>query len=697
MRGRSAGGWARRAAFAAAPVAVVVAAQIVLFPTPVGVWVQGVVLGLLGALMALGLALVYRLNQVVNFAQGDLGAAPGVLAFGLVGLSGVNYFLGLATGLVGVLVLTLAVEVLVIRRFARSPRLMLTVATIGLSQTLTVVSLLAPNIWGQKPIGSATVHFPWHISLGLSPVVFSADDLVGAIVAVAALGGVALWLRFTDLGIAARAAGDNRDRAAVLGIPVNRIQTVTWLVAGVLSYLSVFLKAAIVGLPLDPVFSLTALMGALAALALGGFTNLPLVAVAAVAVGTLEQGVAWDEPSSPTLVLAVLAAVVVAALFVRLLTWRSSMRPASRSWALGAGVREMARAARRWPEVRLGQSVGAAAVLGFAVTLPLWLGPGSLLEVSTLLVLGIVGVSLVVLTGWAGQVSLGQMGFAAVGAVTGAVALIDWHFDLSLALLMAGTAAAVAAAVVGLPTLRLEGVFAAVTTFAFGLASAGYLLDRSEFSWIPSGELPVPRLFGVSLSTQAAVFATCLGASVVVVAGLWGVRHSRFGRVLRAASTNERAVAAYGVHVDRMKVGAFAVSGFVAGVAGCLLVVVNQQYVESSFAEPVSLAVFTATAVGGLGSVVGAVAGAALVEGSVVFLPPSWQLFPPAIGVLLVLIAFPGGLASLLYAGRDRLVAWVGRRRGVVSDAPAAGGASSPGSGTEGPAGFGSLLTEGGL
>ena len=268
------------------------------------------------------------------------------------------------------------------------------------------------------------------------------------------------------------------------------------------------------------------------------------------------------------------------------------------------------------------------------VTLPVWLGPGSLLEVSNLLVLAIVGCSIVVLTGWAGQVSLGQMSFAAVGAVAGAVAMIDWHWDLSLALLLAAAAAAaVVAVLVGIPTLRLDGVFVAVTTLAFGLAVSGYLLDRAEFSWIPAGELPTsPYLFGVPIVSQSAVFATCLGVGLLVVVAMHGLRHSRFGRVLRALSTNERAVAGYGVDVNRAKLSAFAVSGFIAGLAGCLLVVVNQQYVESPFTVTASLAVFTATAVGGLGSVVGAVAGAALVEGSAVFLPPSWQLFPAAFG-----------------------------------------------------------------
>jgi branched-chain amino acid transport system permease protein len=656
---------AMRGATVVTPIALVVVAQIVVFPMPVGVWVQGVVLGLLGAMMAVGLGLVYRLNRVVNFAQGDLGSAPAVLAFGLVGLSGVNYFLGLATGFVGVVVVATAVEILVVRRFARFPRLMLTVATIGLSQTLIVLSLLIPNLWGETPIGTTSVHFPWHVSLGLSPIVFSADDIVGVTVAVVALVGVALWFRFTDLGIATRAAGDRRDRAAMLGIPVNRLQTVTWIVAGVLSYLSVFLKAAIVGLPLGPTFGLTALVGALGALALGGFTDLPVMAVAAVAIGTLEQGVAWDDPASPTLVLAVIAAVVLLGMFVRQLVQRSAGRDSAVQWALASGVRETPAALKRLVGVRLGTVGGAGVVVAFMASLPVWLGPGSMLEVSTLLVLGIVGCSVVVLTGWAGQVSLGQMGFAATGAVAGAVAMIDWHWDLSLALLFAGAAGAVVAFVVGLPTLRLDGVFVAVTTLAFGLAATGYFLDRSEFSWIPAGNLPTPRIFGVAIVSQGAVLETCLGVGILVVAGMRGLRHSRFGRVLRALSTNEKAVAGYGVEARRAKLTAFAVSGFIAGLAGCLLVVVNQQYVESPFTATESLAVFTATAVGGLGSVVGAVVGAALVEGSAVFLPPSWQLFPSAFGVVIVLLAFPGGLASLLYSGRDKLLAVVGRRHGI--------------------------------
>jgi branched-chain amino acid transport system permease protein len=386
------------------------------------------------------------------------------------------------------------------------------------------------------------------------------------------------------------------------------------------------------------------------------------VALAAVAIGTLEQGVAWDQPSQPTLVLAVIAAVVLGGILLRQFAWQRRGRVQVGQWALASGVREIPASLRRLVEVRVGSVGGAVGLLLFMVTLPAWMGPGSLLEVSTLLVLAIVGCSIVVLTGWAGQVSLGQMSFAAVGAVAGAAAMLDWHWDLSLALLFAGAAAAVVAVVVGIPALRLDGTFVAVTTLAFGLAASGYFLDRTEFSWIPNTALRTPAIFGAQVVTQTEVLYTCLGVALLVVLGMHGLRQSRFGRVLRAISTNERAVAAYGVTVDRAKLLAFAVSGFIAGIAGCLLVLVNQQYVETSFTVTQSLAVFTATAVGGLGSVVGAVVGAALVEGSSVFLPPSWQLFPSAFGVLIVLLAFPGGVSNLLYSARDSLVGVVVRR-----------------------------------
>jgi branched-chain amino acid transport system permease protein len=293
--------------------------------------------------------------------------------------------------------------------------------------------------------------------------------------------------------------------------------------------------------------------------------------------------------------------------------------------------------------------------------------------------LAIVGCSVVVLTGWSGQVGLGQMSFAAVGGVIGAVALIDWHWDLSLALLLAGAVAGAVAVAIGIPTLRLDGMFAAVTTLAFALAASGYLLVPAEFSWIPQGQLGIPYLFGISLTSQTSVFELCLGVLVLVLVAMHGLRHSRIGRVLRALPANQRAASGYGVRVTWAKLTAFALSGFIAGLAGCLFLVLNQSYQVTSFLGSASLVVFTSTAVGGLGSALGAVLGAAIVEGSAVYLPPSWQLFPAAIGVIVVLMLFPRGLAGLCYDLRDWAVDALLRRRHHEADvAPAAGAPIGP-------------------
>jgi len=659
-------------------VAAILLVQISLFPVPLGVWLQGVVLGLLGSLMALGLGLTYRLNKVVNFAQGDLGTAPAVLAVGLIAFSGVNYFLGLATGLVASILLTATAEIVVVRRFRRSPRLVLTVATIGLSQLLVVLSLLVPRIWGQTPISSAVISFPWRSSWHVGPVVFTTNHLVAVVVSLACLAAVSLWFTRTDVGIAIQAAGDRRDRASTLGIPVGRLQSATWVVAGVLSFLSVFFQAAILGLPLDPTYGLTALVSALAALALGNFTELPVIAASAVALGVLEQAIAWDEPTDPALALAVLAGMVFAAVVVRQLVARHRDRQAETTLALASSVRDLPASARRLVEVRVGAPLGALVAVAVTCTLPLWMGAGELVRAAELVALAVVGCSIVMLTGWSGQVSLGQMSFAAVGAAVSTVALVDWHWDLSLALLLAGAASAVVALLVGIPTLRLDGMFAAVTTLAFALAASGYLLVPAEFSWIPQGQLTAPYLFGTSVTSPTSIFLLCLGVLVLVLVGVSGLRHSRTGRVLRALPTNQRAASGYGVRVARAKLTAFAVSGFVAGLAGCLFVVVNQQYQPTVFLVPVSFLVFTSTAVGGLGSALGAILGAALVEGSSVYLPPSWQLFPSAVGVLVVLIVFPRGLAGLCYDLRDWALTALTRRRATAAGA---GGAapSSPG------------------
>ncbi|MCB0972717.1 MAG: hypothetical protein KDA97_14525, partial [Acidimicrobiales bacterium] len=177
-----------------APALAIVALQLVVFPTGIGPWVLGVVVGLLTALVALGLALIYRANRILNFAQGDLGALPTTLSVGLIAITGLPYAVGFGIGLAAAAVLGAVVELAIIRRFFRAPRLLLTVATIGLSQLLIVCGLLLPRLWGEDIFTNQRIGEPFHARIELGSVIFGGGEVLAIVVAPLLLAALALFL-----------------------------------------------------------------------------------------------------------------------------------------------------------------------------------------------------------------------------------------------------------------------------------------------------------------------------------------------------------------------------------------------------------------------------------------------------------------------------------------------------------------------
>ncbi|MEJ7584464.1 MAG: hypothetical protein WKF43_10360, partial [Acidimicrobiales bacterium] len=166
----------RRLAPTLGPAVAIVALQLILFPVPAGQWFRGAIVGGLTALVALGMALVYRANRVVNFAQGDLGSLPAVLVVLLMTSWGWSYLVALSAGVLASLVLGAVVELVVIRRFFRAPRLLLTVATLGLSQLLVAFSILMPRLWDVRLLANR-IDPPFDFTFEISPLIFSANDL----------------------------------------------------------------------------------------------------------------------------------------------------------------------------------------------------------------------------------------------------------------------------------------------------------------------------------------------------------------------------------------------------------------------------------------------------------------------------------------------------------------------------------------
>ena len=661
--GMSFNGWGaanfKRLAAQFAPAIGLVAVQLVFFGMPAGAWIRGVVLGLLIALLAVGMALVYRANRVINFAQADLGFVPTSLAVGLIVFSGLPYLFGFGVGLVAAVALGAIVELAFVRRFAKASRLVLTVATIGITQLLAAFALLVPRMWDQS---AASQRIPppvdWKVTIG--SFILTANDLIALVVAPLAMIGVAVFLGSTRIGTAIRGSAERGERALMLGIPVAWLSTLVWAIAAGLSFLALFLRAGVLGVPLGAALSLTALVQALAALVIGRLRHLPTVATAAVALGILEYGVAWNA-STPLLVMPIIGAAVLVALLLQRRQYSRADRDEAAGWRLADEVRPLQPAIARLALVRLMRWGTATLIVVGLALIPIMLRTDQIIKATAVAVFAVIGLSLVVLSGWAGQISLGQMAFVAIGAAVSAKCTITWNVDITLALLAGGAAGAAAAFVVGLPALRLRGLYLAVTTLVFALAVNSWFLNRQFFGWIPQDRVERLPVFGrVDISTPTRFYVFTLAVLALVFVALRGVRHSRTGRAIVALRENELAAQAFSVSPVPVKLTAFTLSGAVAGVAGGLFVHLSQSFDLTSYTAQESLNVFTAAVVGGLGSLFGGVLGAVFLRGSEWFITsPEWRLLSSAIGVLIVLLIIPGGLASLVIKIRDRFAALI--------------------------------------
>ena len=650
--------------------------QQVFFGVPLGIFVRGVLIGLLTALIALGMALTYRSNRFINFAQADMGTIPVVLIVMLMTAWGWPYLLAVPVGMIAALALGAVVELAVIRRFFKAPRLLLTVASLGLSQVLSALAILLPRLWGVDfPLLGQRLPAPFELEFSIGTVVFDGNDLIAMIVAPLALAGLAVFLRLSSVGIAIRASADSADRAALLGVPVKRLQTLVWAVASLLAFTAIFLRAGIIGLPVFGALSLGLLLRSLAALVLGRMTNLLAIGLNAVALGILEVSIGFAA-SSPLLIDPILAGIIIVAL---ILTRRSGTRvdeAESSTWRSADDARPIPAELTRIPVVQVVKWATFVVIAAVVLLVPHVLAVDRTYKLATVGVYTILGLSVVVLTGWAGQVSLGQIAFFAIGAAVGAKATLDWHLDLSIAFVISFAVGGLVAALVGLPALRRRGFHLAVATLAFSLATTSYFLNPTYFSWVPDARIPRPPLFGRVDITSTASFYYVIWAMVAVCLFLVkGIRDSRTGRAFMALRDNERAAEAYGLHATRVRLVAFAFSGALAGLAGCLWAHQIQGLDPGPLAPFQNLLILTFVIIGGVTTPLGAIIGAAYWIGLGNLLPVRWQVLASGFGVLIVLLVIPSGLGGLFYRLRDRWLARVARRHGV----------SAPGLGTLAP------------
>ena len=396
-------------------------------------------------------------------------------------------------------------------------------------------------------------------------------------------------------------------------------------------------------------------------------TNLLAIGANAVALGILEVSIGFAA-SSPLLIDPILALVIILALA---LSRRGSTRvdeAESSTWRSADDVRPIPDEVARIPVVQLVKWATFAVIGAAVLVLPQILSVDRTYKLSMVGIYAVLGLSVVVLTGWAGQVSLGQIAFFAIGATVGAKATLDWHLDLSLAFVISFVVGGVVAALVGLPALRRRGFYLAVATLAFSLATTSYFLNKRYFGWVPDGRIPRPALFGrIDITSTAAfyyVVYAVLAASLFIVKG---IRDSRTGRAFMALRDNERAAEAYGLHATRVRLVAFALSGALAGLAGCLWAHQIQGLDPDPLAPFQNLLILTYVIIGGVTTPLGAIIGAAYWIGLGNLLPVRWQILASGLGVLIVLLVLPSGIGGLFYRLRDRWLARVARQHDIAA------------------------------
>jgi branched-chain amino acid transport system permease protein len=674
--------------------------------TPLGIYGVGIVAGAGLALPAVGIVLVYRANRIINFAQLQMGAIAGTLFLRLVerrtflravqsicppclerpptsdpvtadrlargfsrqdisvGLAPgwmvqLNYWLAFAGAIALTTLLVWLVYVAVIKRFNEAPRLVLTVVTLCSGQVATAVGFALMDRY--LPLRDGDVVFrgaaaiPVRIDIDIDPAVFHTADLMVVVAAVAAGAALFAFFRYSRVGIVLRGAAENPQRAQTLGVNLTSITGRAWIIAGFLSGLAAVLGVAQSGL--DFFRGNETLVRVLAAAVVGALLSLPLAIAGAVSVGVIGQSVEWAT-GSQALVSGLLVAVIVVLLVVQ--RERSSRAEIdSQSSALASReLRPIPIELRSLAPVRALIRIGIVVATLVGAGLPWMLSPSQTNRAVVHLLFIVVLLSLLVLTGWAGQISLAQLSFAAVGAYVTAASGLPF-----LVAVPAGAAVgAVVAALVGLPALRLRGQYLAVSSLAFALAVTQILIGPRYLGSRLPRELHRPVLLGIDFEDERSYYYLTLAFAVVAVLAVMGLRRSPIARTLIACKDNEQAAQAFGISLVRARLAGFALSGFVAAFAGGLFAFAQHGVPQGTYSSERSVDMFLFAMIGGFGSIAGPVVGVVYLAITGVvggYLPGLLGfLATPSFGVIALLFVAPGGVAGLLCSLRD---AWLRR------------------------------------
>ena len=648
--------------------------------TPWATVFYGAVNGFVAALTTAGIVLIYRTMRVINFAQTSLGIAGAFFTFGLVHWTSIPFPMALALGLALATGCGVIAGVAMLRFFSSS-RLVLTVVTIVAAGLLTGLAL---NVYQLPffPSGDELslveqangfplrpdLPFPgWEFNVGGQSGGFGFIEAFAIEAAIICLLALAFFFRYTKAGVAVRALAENAERASLLGIGVGGLSVAVWGIAGFLSGMSTTLTGMLEVPSRAGGLAPELLVTSLAAAGIARFEKLPTAIGASIAIGIVSASFRWSFPQDDGLIFVGLFLVLAGSLLVTRRKGGRSER-GEVSWSAVEEQRPIPKELAVLPVVRRARWIVYALGLAFVVLAPWMFSAGVVNTLSVIALAAIVTVSLVVLTGWAGQVSLGQWAFAGVGAVVSAALTATVGLPFWIGVPVAAVVTGAFAALVGMPALRIPGLFLLPVTFAFAIAVQATLFNERYFGWLLPTEPPErPSLVFLDFRDETSMYflsVACLLLSIFIVSNL---RKSRTGRILIALRENDANVQAFGVPVLRTKLLAFGIAGALAGFAGAVFVHQQQGLSQESFVAYRSVEAFIQAVFGGVGSVAGALLGTAWFRFIQYFgVDGLWGVFAQNGGPLLLVFLAPAGLISIANAMRNSVLRVIAQRRQVI-------------------------------
>lgn len=615
---------------------------------------SGLPLGAMYALQAMGIVLVYRTSRVFNFAQGAIGMTGAYL----------GSFFGVSLGLPAPVAVLLAVASgaglgLVMERLTVRPvegALPRTIVTLGwLIGLQGLVGVLFGTEAGRRPVrlfASTTA-----VRIDSLAVAFGVDQLGVTVLALALALGVGWYLRRSAFGTAMRAVADDPTGVELLGIRARAVSAASWALGAGLAALAGVLVTPLLG-TLDTQGLVILTIQALAAALVGGLVSLPLTFLGGLLLGAAQPVVGHLLGGRPGANELVAFAVVLVALLLRRQTGR---RDVSEGALQPSALRPL-------PTAR-GAVVAVVGVGTAALVVPYLGGSQWSYNVANTAAWSLAVLSIVLLVGVVGQVSLCQAVFMAVGAFGGGIAVAQGA-PFMLALPVGGLLAAGAAALVAIPAVRLRPLELAIVTL-----SLAFTADRFVYRWTPLvgrqsvRALPRPSFADeVSHGVTGARAYAWLGIVVLLAAavGVANLRRSRTGAALTALRGSEAAASAMGFSPVTTRLRGFALSGFLAGVAGVVFAGLTGSASSTPFDTTRSITLLAYAVIAGAGSVPGAVIGGLIVTMSTLSYGSdevasglSGSLVTLTTGAVLVtvMLVAPTGLAGLTDRFRHRVPA----------------------------------------